>query len=81
MKLVHLVPRVLKQFLVERNAYNQYLANVDVAMLKYYSPTMNESCLLNQAFNWNKSPEGFHYWMELHNEYVKSLYEANSDHS
>ena len=74
MKLTHLIPKALKQFLIEREAYKPCMTNVDVKMLRYYYPIKEESYQLNYLFDWDKSPEGFNYWAGLCREYTENIY-------
>ena len=61
-------------FLIQNNALESYLKNVDNNRINQYYSESNLFCrIIDASFVWYKTPEGGDYWLELHRKWMKQV--------
>ena len=80
MKLTHLVPKALKQFLIKKEMYNQCLINLQtgITITPREEKYSDKEYTLDDLFVWDESPEGHSCWCKLHEEYMRNIYDTDS---
>lgn len=63
------------KFLKENDALEKYLSNFDAIKLSKISAPRSYIAL---AFAWSSTKEGWDFWSNLHNKWVKNLEDGNS---
>ncbi len=66
----------LTSFLKENDCYYQYIKNYNNYSNEYYMPLTilkYSYNLINNAFVWRETNEGFDYWEKIHNEWITNF--------
>lgn len=68
--------KYLTSFLKENDCYYQYIKNYNNYNNEYYMPLTilkYSYNLINNAFVWRETKEGFDYWEKIHNEWITNF--------
>lgn len=68
--------KYLTSFLKENDCYYQYIKNYNNYNNEYYMPLTilkYSYNLINNAFVWRETKEGFDYWEKIHNEWLDNF--------
>ena len=79
-----LLTEELANFIIDKGAMPEYIININRVRddLKAIGAIIDSSLVENdlaQAFPWIRTPQGYAFWLDIHNQYVEMLRKKKED--
>jgi hypothetical protein len=82
------VKKVLPNYIIEiskllpKDIKKKFIHNSETLRWGHGEPSYDTSVdtnMLYHCFYWDESPEGYHYWKQVHHDYVKEFWDAEDN--